>query len=394
MNERGQIFTLDMFFALTLTLLVVSYSGLALEQARRQAEEYTLRYSLERTANDASDVLVKTLGRPDGWENDITTLETLGLAEENEGRPVQNALDVGKLGLLRELCRAGNWDPSKSEVQAVMDLFGGSENFEIKLARKELLWRELLAGLDFENEITLFGVEIEVDAENMGAVIDVQVELEWDKEVETGAERAPEFTLVVQAENLSVEVIVGGGVMEVWSKLTLWDIWPGWDVEDSSGVENSLEVVVVRRSVATRSGSIKGEVRSLVHLLTPTWNDYILDFEIYPGELDAFDWYIVLRPSKESSPTTHIWVNRPAVGGKDYDFPPDTIFTPRHHGADDPTLVNPLVEGSNYLTIRVKGSKWEWVDVYIIAVPSCTSLEAARLAPDKVPATLEVKLWR
>jgi len=393
-NERGQIFTLDMFFALTLTLLMVSYSGLALEQARRQAEEYSLRYSLERTANDASDVLVKTLGRPVGWENDITTLETLGLAEENDGRPVPNELDIGKLGLLRELCRAGNWDPSKSEVQAVMDLFGGSENFEVKLIRKDLLWRKLLAGLNYENVITLFGVEIEVDAENMGTVIDVQVELEWDKEVETGTERAAEFTLVVQAENLSVEVIVGGGVMEVWFKMTLWDIWPGWDVEDSSGVEKSLEVAVVRRSVATRSGTIKGEVRSLVHIPAPTWNDYILNFMIYPGELDAFDWYIVLRPSEPSKPTTHIWVNRPAVGGKDYDFPPNTIFTLRYHGVNDPKIVNPLVEGSNYLTIRVRGSKWEWVDVYIVAVPSCTSIEVARLAPDKVSATLEVKLWR
>lgn len=394
MNERGQIFTLDMFFALTLTLLVVSYSGLALEQARRQAEEYSLRYSLERTANDAVDVLVKTLGRPDGWENDITTLETPGLAEENDGRPVQNALDIGKLGLLRELCRSVNWDTSKSEVQAVMDLFGGSENFKIKLVRKELLWREPLAGLDYENETTFFGFEIEVDAENMGTVIDVQVELGWDKEVETGTERAAEFTLVVQAENFSVEVIVGGGVMEVWSKITLWDIWPGWDVEDSSGVENSFEVAVVRRVVATRSGTIKGEVRSLVHIPSPTWNDYTLNFEVGPGELDTFDWYIVLRPSEKSNPTTHIWVNRPAGGNSDYDFPPDTIFSPRYHGADDPRIPNPLVEGPNYLTIRVRGSKWQWIDVYVVAIPSCTSLEAARLAPDKVPATLEVRLWR
>lgn len=383
-----------MFFALTLTVLVVSYSGLALEQARRQAEEYALRYSLERTANDASDVLVKTLGRPYGWENDITTLETLGLAEESEGRPVQNALDVGKLGLLRYLCRAGNWDPAKSEVQAVMDLFGGSEKFEIRLVRKELLWRELLAGLDYENEITLFGVKVEVDAENEGTVIDVEVELEWDKEVETKAEKAAEFILVVQAENLSVEVIVDGGVIEVWYKITLWDIWPGWDVEDSSGVENSLEVAVVRRLVATRSGKIKGEVRTMVHIPAPGWNDYTLNFEIYPGEFDAFDWYIVLRPSEERKPTTHIWVNRPAVGRKDYDFPPDTIFTPRYHGADDLKIVIALVEGSNYLTIRVIGSKWEWTDVYVVAVPRCSPLEAARLAPDKLPATLEVKLWR
>ena len=144
MNERGQIFTLDMFFALTLTILVVSYSGLALEQSRKQAEGYALRYSLERTANDAADVLVKTLGMPYGWENDITTLKTPGLAEENNGRAVQNTLDIRKLGWLRELCKSTNWDPAKGEVQAIMALFGGSENFEIKIISNEVLAREKL----------------------------------------------------------------------------------------------------------------------------------------------------------------------------------------------------------------------------------------------------------
>jgi len=85
-NERGQIFTLDMFFALTLTVLVVSYSGLALEQARRQADAYALRYSLERTANDAADALVKTLGRPSNWEENTETLETWVLRRKMMGK--------------------------------------------------------------------------------------------------------------------------------------------------------------------------------------------------------------------------------------------------------------------------------------------------------------------
>ncbi|MDI6643334.1 MAG: hypothetical protein QMD95_04740, partial [Candidatus Hodarchaeaceae archaeon] len=103
MNERGQVFTLDMFFALALTALIVSYSGLALEQARRQAEGYALRYSLERTANDAADVLVRTAGDPPDWWQNIENLKTLGLAENTPGgTPLYNNLSMRKFENLRQ----------------------------------------------------------------------------------------------------------------------------------------------------------------------------------------------------------------------------------------------------------------------------------------------------
>jgi len=135
MNERGQVFTLDMFFALTLTALTVSCSGLAFEQARRQAEAYSLRYSLERTANDAADVLFKTLGEPDNWDDNAETLRTLGLAEENGGLPTPNTVDIKKFAQLRRLTNSDNWDYSANAnaTTAIKKLFGGSENFEIRI---------------------------------------------------------------------------------------------------------------------------------------------------------------------------------------------------------------------------------------------------------------------
>lgn len=83
MNDRGQVFTLDMFLALTLTALFVTYSGLAIEQTRRQAELYQQRYSMERTANDAADVLVRTTGRPVNWSDNWNALELMGLTEND-----------------------------------------------------------------------------------------------------------------------------------------------------------------------------------------------------------------------------------------------------------------------------------------------------------------------
>jgi hypothetical protein len=388
-----------MFFALTLTVLVVSYSGLALEQARRQAESYALRYSLERTANDAADVLVKTAGRPHGWEKDVTILEVPGLAEENDGRPVQNTLDVRKLGWLRELCRSENWDTSKSEIQAIMALFGGSENFEIKIISTEMLAREKLdEDEEFELDTTLFGLDLEVEAENKGTVINVKFEFEDTKKSGQGTD----FTLSIQEDNILVEVVVKGGWIEVGYKITLWDIWPGWDAETSSGVENSLEVAVVRRSVAKRrSGSIRSDVRGLQHLIAePDGKDYTLDFWVYPGELDVFDWYLLLRPSEKTKPTTKVWVNR-ATGDADYSFPPaldSNIYMLRYHGTDYPET--PLTDAendgqpNNYLRIKVTGSPAQWVDVFIIILPRCSSLEFASDAPDTIPVTLEIKLWR
>lgn len=319
MKDRGQAFTLDMLFALILVAAVLSVSGQAFELASEQAGSYSTRYSLERVANDAADVLVKTAGDPLNWEENLENLVTPGLATVEGGEPVRNTLDIQKFGWLRDLCRDKNWDPAKSGVQTVMNLFGDSENFEI----------------------TIFN---------------------------------------------------GNGE-------NLWRIWPRWDVEESSGVENSPEVAVVRRLVAMRSGEVRGGIRMLVHV-PGEWLDNVLRFRVYPGELDVFDWYIVLKPSEKSQPTTHIYVNRPVVGGKDYDFPPDTIFIPRYHGGDDPQVQNPLTDvenngqPNNYLTIRVKGSKHQWVDAYVVALPKCSPSEFSLEALGISPGAIEVKLWR
>jgi len=145
MNSRGQIFTLDMLFALILVTLIIGFSGQALEQITGRAEGYSARFSLERTANDAADVLVKTVGIPYNWEENVGILETLGLTEMDgfTGKPLQNNLKVGKIAQLKILCKNTNWNPSKPEVNSAMEFFGGSSNFEIRVidgASENVLW--------------------------------------------------------------------------------------------------------------------------------------------------------------------------------------------------------------------------------------------------------------
>ncbi len=308
MKERGQIFTLDMFFALTLMVLVVSYSGLALEQARRQTEGYALRYSLERTVNDAADVLVKTAGRPSNWEDNVEDLETLGLAL------TQNSFSIRKFENLRRLSASENWDTKTNAAQAVKGLFNNSENFEIRL----------------------------ID-ENTG-------------------------------ENLCPPV------------------YPRWDVKTTSGVENSLEVVVVKRLVAIGEVDISGEIRGMLHVTGPPM--YYLEFTVRPGELDSRDWYITVRPAEPGKPTVWIWVNHdPDEEFENFDYhypemkPP--IYKPRYHGEDDDIPV-PLHEGINYLWVRVSGMG-NLADLFVTALPRCSPSDWV-LLPEF--ATLEVKLWR
>ncbi|MGC8817190.1 MAG: hypothetical protein ACP5PX_05235 [Candidatus Hadarchaeum sp.] len=134
MNERGQVFTLDMFFALALVTLIIGCSGLALEQVRRQMDDYLLRYSLEQTANFAADMLVKTGGIPDNWWMEPASVETVGLSQANpDGDSIPNSLSIQKLENLRQLCRNEIWEGYPETSQAIKNLFNNSEKFEIVL---------------------------------------------------------------------------------------------------------------------------------------------------------------------------------------------------------------------------------------------------------------------
>lgn len=322
MNEHGQIFTLDVFFALTLTALLVSCSGLALEQVRKQTNDYLARYSLEQTANTAADVLVETSGKPDDWWINFTALETVGLSQNNfAGIPRANSLSMAKFENLRQLCKTDIWNSYPEMSQAVMSLFDNSEKFEILLVDEK-----------------------------------------------TG-------------ENL-------------WPP-----IYPRWNTKASSGTQNSLEIVVAKRLIAT---NVKTEniIENIVHTSKPP--RYQICFTIAPGELNSCDWYIVLTrhlPPPPVQPEARIWVNRnPPEGDGDWDFKSLPDISPlriRWNGIDYPdgsdyAFPQPLHEGQNFIWIRVSG-KYAPADVSIVSLPRGSPPRMVELPP---VATLVVKLWR
>jgi len=346
-KERGQIFTLDMFFALALTVLVVSYSGLALEQARRQAEGYALRYSLERTVNDAADVLLKTAGVPYNWWENSSTLSILGFAEENAGNPIPNTIDIKRFGQFRRLINKDNWDApiNAGAVEAIKKLFGGSEKFEVRI-------------LDENND-------------------------------------------------------------------EMWHAFPRWSAEQvgkNSGAENSLDVAVVRRLISVRYGSAIRADSGPIFKAGGGETENELVFEIYPGELDAFDFYIVVVGLKEGTgakPNLQIWVNDNARDGDvgegpdgdhDYKFgysdipqrvypspedPPKDHF--QHGGIENDRQIEAednLFVGTNFLGFKfTSGPDWV-IKVCIVMLPACSNWGDATMFLQPLPATLEVKMWR
>jgi hypothetical protein len=330
MNSRGQVFTLDVLFALILVTLIIGFSGQALEQMTGKAEGYSARFSLERTANDAADVLVKTYGKPYNWENNFGTLETLGLTEMDKftGKPLQNNLCVEKLARFKALCKSTNWDPSKPEVNAAMEFFGSSSNFEIK--------------------------------------------------------------------------VIDGATDNV-----MWDIWPRWD-NGSSGVENSLEVAVVRREVTVKYGEIRMDTGEIFgHKeggnpgLPENWGPFT--FTIGPDELEMYDWYIIATTDTSNGiSSADMWVNRPLQGNSDYTFRPNSanqgaeVTFPDVHGGLQVALPGRLHEGSNYIMLKTVSKPGTWADIYVVIVPHCTPVQNFNFATiqNGVPGALELKLWR
>lgn len=388
MREKGQVLTLDMFLALSLTALLLGYSGLVMGQIHTKAWEEVSRYSLERVANDAVEALVKTSGLPENWEDRPSSLQVPGIASE------PNYLNLRKLVYLRELCKWENWISSKPEIRAVERLFGG-QNFEVRVLYRNLLLRANAAGLNSTLNITIQGVKVYSRLENLGTQLRVRVRLEKGTLVKEQVTQGKIFSMVVSLYPITVEVVSDGKTVGVWCEGVVWNFWPGWNLGGSPGAENSVEVAVARRFLVLPAGEVKNAVENRRHRARP--DPYTLPFLVRPGELDFFDWYVVLSPSSPNKPVTDVWVNR-SKGDPDYHFPWDTLFTIRYHGQNYSKV--PLTENdnggnpNNYLILKVTGNPAEYVDVAVVAVPRCSPPELARQAGLPLPGILEVRVWR
>lgn len=133
-------------FALALGLLGSSFGEL-----RGRVEAYWSGYSLERTANDAADVLVYTCGTPSDWADRPESLKVPGIAENWRNLTLKCSIDLWRLARLREILRSGNWDSSPAK-ESISRMFGG-ERFWIRVGLREAVF---VAGSYRESEMILW----------------------------------------------------------------------------------------------------------------------------------------------------------------------------------------------------------------------------------------------
>jgi hypothetical protein len=347
-GSKGQIFTLDAFFAVGIFALALGLLGSSFGELRGRVEAYWSDYSLERTANDAADALVYTCGTPTDWADRPESLKVPGVAENWENLILKCSIDLWRLAKLMEILRVGNWDSSPAKA-SITRMFGG-ERFWIRVGLREAV---LVAGSYRESERVLWSF--------------------WPR-WEPGQSQPPGL------ENASKVVVVRRPVLLRTGRL-LWESYVY--LEDAGTVENQFSFYLSQfeydafdlyiRVVSDPDPAYRIDNVSLGINEDPP-RDPVADQE---------DGYIYEN-----------WM------GAENAFP--SPFPAGHwviHGGieNDGLLKSPFSPGRNpnQLRIRVTGDANTWVLIQLIELPACSPPSLALMDLKSVrTGFLEVVLWR
>lgn len=101
-DQIAQAFTLDIMLSLIIIVVIIGISADAMDIASYKTSGYSARFQLERVTSDAADMLIKTPGSPDNWENGINNRTTPGLAEldRQTGKVLLNTISMKKVNAL------------------------------------------------------------------------------------------------------------------------------------------------------------------------------------------------------------------------------------------------------------------------------------------------------
>ena len=104
-DSRGQLFSLDLLFALIPLVLVLGMVASDMDNIMYLVQDTVYRGSTDRVASDTLNTLLETSGQPNNWEqNNNSTSRIVGLAKcDANGNPVEGTISPAKLGALREL---------------------------------------------------------------------------------------------------------------------------------------------------------------------------------------------------------------------------------------------------------------------------------------------------
>lgn len=102
MDQKGFIFSLDVYLSLIIIILILGISADAMDTAGNRIDDFCTEQSYQRITSDACDILIKTSGSPEHWEEMRSFAGVSpGLAETNESSGT-NKLSSEKLKVLQK----------------------------------------------------------------------------------------------------------------------------------------------------------------------------------------------------------------------------------------------------------------------------------------------------
>ena len=84
-NNQGQVFSIDLLFALIIITVVIGMSANAVDEVGFKISDYSAGKSLDRIVTEAADILINTPGTLDWEKSNSTSYVTPGLAQDNNG---------------------------------------------------------------------------------------------------------------------------------------------------------------------------------------------------------------------------------------------------------------------------------------------------------------------
>lgn len=104
-DKQAMVFSIDLMLALVIITVVLGLSADAMDITGSKMEDYACGNSLERIAKASADMLIKTPGSPENWDelNDLSGV-TPGLADLNSTstKTHSNVINISKINRLKE----------------------------------------------------------------------------------------------------------------------------------------------------------------------------------------------------------------------------------------------------------------------------------------------------
>ncbi len=319
-KRKAQLFALDLMLAMIPLTIIIGISATAMAGVTTQMQEYMYGYSLQRITLDAADVLIKTPGEPYNWENDTTTLETLGLALISGNISQSPSLDVGKVLVL-------NTSSDSTEVQDSLKYLAGGNNIRLSLYYNA-------NGTDLTN----------LSQENITRMLDIAGY--WQNSVWT----ATDDSATIDSE------ITTGNTIHIQERIATFGVVPYglWDIPGLENINTSQQ---------------------------PGWGSYPGTFEI-ENPSDSNSYYILiyyLDDPPQGTPHTfkNLYINGQEVTLA-YSYPSMEEDTNEPFGIDqdDSGILIPIdysfIDESNTITISVIGNVHDSMAAVLLVIPSST----------------------